>query len=504
MRTAFEQKVLASIRKQRAILPGARVCVAVSGGADSVAMLRLLAHLANDLGITVSVAHLNHSLRSAESDQDAQFVEALAQRHGLQLFQRTEDVAAIAATNGWNLEDAGRRLRRRFFDDLIAEGSADQVAVAHTADDQAETVLAHLFRGTGITGLGGIHPTDGPIVRPLLEMRRQELRNYLASLNQNWREDSTNQDATRTRARIRHQLLPRIEQEYSQAIVNHLNDLSRFAREEEVFWDAFIEDHFRNLTRETSEGILMSSSDILTPLLLHAPAPAGNQPRHNAQVPPTPLRSVSERLIRRLFEAIQGDRRELTAKHVEQVLDLAKSSQSGLTVALPRGILVRKSLGDLQFSRASSAHQTNDSNETPHQSHAYHYELPLPLTKTLTVSVAELGKRLSLNLIDWPSVERDTIWDNQALDADLLRSPLILRNWRPGDSYRPRGRRNEQKLKQMLLGQRIPAERRAGWPVLESAGQVVWALGMVPAGECAAGAGTHTALLIAEEGAKTF
>jgi tRNA(Ile)-lysidine synthetase-like protein len=145
-----------------------------------------------------------------------------------------------------------------------------------------------------------------------------------------------------------------------------------------------------------------------------------------------------------------------------------------------------------------------DSDETTADDNTYHYVVGLPLGESTTVAVAKLGKRFSLNLIDWPSSERDTIRDSQALDADLLRSPLILRNWRPGDSYRPRGRRNEQKLKQMLLGQRIPAERRAGWPVLESAGQVVWALGMVPAGECAAGAGTHKALLIAEEGAKTF
>jgi tRNA(Ile)-lysidine synthase len=496
MRTAFEQRVLASIRKQRAILPGARVCAAVSGGADSVAMLRLLAHLANDLGITVSVAHFNHCLRGAESDDDAQFVQALARQHNLKFFQRTEDVAALAASNGWNLEDAGRRRRRRFFDDLVDDGSASRIAVAHTADDQAETVLAHFFRGTGITGLGGIHAVDGSIVRPLLETRRQDLRDYLRSLKQNWREDSTNQDTTRTRARIRHQLIPQIEQEYSPAIVNHLHDLSRFAREEETFWDAFIEDRFQNLVNQTSAGLIISSFDLLTPLRLQNRTLATNQPTSQS---PQVLRSVSERLIRSLYETIQGDRRELTAKHVEQVLDLAASSQSDLTVELPRGIQVRKNFGELRFSRAASVTPAVAPNETAQPSPAYHYELPLPLTKTVTVSVAELGKRLSLNLIDWPTSERDTIWDNQALDADLLRSPLILRNWRPGDSYRPRGRRSEQKLKQMLLGKRIPAGRRAGWPVLESAGQVVWALGMDPAVECAAGAQTHKALLIAEE-----
>ncbi len=467
-------------------------------------MLRLLAHLANDLGVSVSIAHLNHSLRGDESDRDAQFVEVLAQRLGLKFFQRTEDVAAVAASNGWNLEDAGRRLRRRFFNELISDGSADRIAVAHTADDQAETVLAHIFRGTGITGLSGIRPVDGPVVRPLLETRRQELRDYLVTLSQDWREDSTNQDAARTRARIRHQLLPVIEHQYSPSIVNHLNDLSRFAREEESFWDAFIEDRFQNLVRQSCGDFVISSSDILTPLSM--PKSAKKNPAYQSPGPPPALRSVSEKLIRRLFEAIHGDRRELTAKHVEQVLDLAKNPQSRLAVELPHGILVRKDFGELRFSRGASTAAAPHQNQsgTAHPSPKYHYELALPLTKTVSVSVAEMGKRLSLNLIDWPSAERDTIWDNQALDADLLRSPLILRNWRPGDSYRPRGRRNEQKLKQMLLGKRIPAERRAGWPVLESAGKVVWALGMDPAGEFAAGAGTHKALLIAEASAETF
>jgi tRNA(Ile)-lysidine synthase len=123
----------------------------------------------------------------------------------------------------------------------------------------------------------------------------------------------------------------------------------------------------------------------------------------------------------------------------------------------------------------------------------------LPLAKTSTVSVAELGKRLSLNLIDWPCAQSDTISDNQALDADLLRSPLILRNWRPGDAYKPRGRRVERKLKQMMLAERIPASQRGSWPVLESAGQVVWALGMAPAEQCYARAETRKVLLIREE-----
>jgi tRNA(Ile)-lysidine synthase len=202
MRTPFEQRALESIRREAVIRPGARVGVAVSGGADSVALLRILEALANELGITLLVAHFNHSLRASESDADATFVEDLAKEFGLRFLQRTENVTAIAQREGWNLEDAGRKLRRRFFEEIVSDGTADQIAVAHTADDQAETLLAHLMRGTGMTGLGGIYPVAAPVVRPLLDTRRADLREYLRSLKQDWREDSTNSDTRRMRARV--------------------------------------------------------------------------------------------------------------------------------------------------------------------------------------------------------------------------------------------------------------------------------------------------------------
>src|SRR6202453_636521 len=266
MRTPFEQQTLESIRREAVIRPGARVGVAVSGGADSVALLRILEALANELGITLLVAHFNHSLRASESDADATFVEDLAKEFGLRFLQRTENVTAIAQREGWNLEDAGRKLRRRFFQEIVNDGVADLIAVAHTADDQAETLLAHLMRGTGMTGLGGIHPVAGPVVRPLLEMRRQDLRDYLRSLKQEWRGDSTNSDARRMRARIRKNLLPIIERDFSPGIVGHLNELARFAREEESFWNALVEERFQRLTRETDEGVRITSDDILGPL----------------------------------------------------------------------------------------------------------------------------------------------------------------------------------------------------------------------------------------------
>jgi tRNA(Ile)-lysidine synthase len=475
---------------------GNRVGVAVSGGADSVALLRLLHRLRDDLGITLAVVHFDHALRGAESETDAAFVAELARVLGLEFLAAREDVGAEAARQGWNLEDAGRRLRYAFFERVIGEAQATHIAVAHTADDQAETLLAHVIRGTGPTGLAGIYPVAGAIVRPLLGTRREILREYLRANGQTWREDSTNRDLQRTRARIREQLLPVLERDFSGAIVEHLSELARLAREERNFWDALVEDRVRALARIDEEGIRIAVEALLGPLTLRTsrlenPAPAkGNEFG--------PWRVLTERLVRRLYEVVRGNRRELGADHVEQVIHLASGSSSGHHVELPGGIVVRRIFSELIFSRSQAIRQSCG-NGTAKQVNAYQYVLNLPLCGTATVSIPELGKCFRLKVIDWPVTESDTKRDANALDADLLRSPLILRNWRPGDAYRPRGRRHELKLKNMFLAGRVPSGARAAWPVLESGGRVIWAQGMPAAEDFRARENTRTGVVIEEE-----
>jgi tRNA(Ile)-lysidine synthase len=283
-----------------------------------------------------------------------------------------------------------------------------------------------------------------------------------------------------------------IERDFSPGIVGHLNDLARLAREEEQFWTAFIEEQFLRLVRKTDADVRIAAKDLLAPLTIQGATSASKGTYTNRTA--APARTVTERLIRRLYEAARGDRRELGAKHVEKVIHLASDSKSGRFVELPGRITARREWGELVFTG-----EDGGADETAGGGDAYQYLVELPLERNTTVSVAKLGKRLSLNLIDWPNVQRDTIRDRQALDADLLRSPLILRNWRPGDSYRPRGRRNERKLKHLLLAERVPAAQRRAWPVLESGGQVIWALGMAPADQCSARAQTRKGLLIVEE-----
>ena len=514
MRTALEQRVLDFIRESRMAGAGERIGIAVSGGADSVALLRLLESLRHELGVTLVVIHFDHMLRGEESDRDAAFVEELARASGLEFVSAREDVRAAAAHNDWNLEEAARRSRYAFFDRVLSDRKATRIAVAHTADDQAETVLGHIIRGTGPTGLASIYPivespSGGAIVRPLLQIRRSELRDYLQERRQGWREDATNADQTRLRARIRAQLLPILECDFSPGIVQHLGDLARFAREEESFWAALVEDRLAKYARQTTGANSESTQSISVRDLL-SPISFGGAAE---DAEPHPARALTERLIRRLYEKVRGDRRELSARHVEQVIRLAAESTSGKRLRLPGRIAVERVFKDIVFSHASQERITHkgvqhkgvqqdraaSSRETKMEPPSYLYMVDLPASGDTTVAVPELSTCFRLKIVDWPLGESDTKTDTGAFDAGTLRSPLLLRSWRPGDAYRPRGHRQSQKLKQMFQAERVPRHQRVYWPVLESAGHVIWARGMAPAEEFCVRENTKVGLLIEEE-----
>jgi len=490
----LEQRVLAAIRHARMLAPGDRVGVAVSGGADSVALLRLLEQIREELGITLVIVHFDHRLRGEESDADARFAAELARSRGIEFVIDREDVAAVAAKNKWNLEDAARRLRYAFFERVVQEGRGTKIAVAHTADDQAETVLAHLLRGTGPTGLAGIYPVVGCIVRPLLGERREALREYLRGLGQSWREDSTNLDVRRMRAKIRSRLVPLLERDFSPEVTSHLASLAELAREDEAFWTALVEDRFRALVRTRDSALRIRVRDLISPLNLASTSETDHGPAETH-----PMRALTERLIRRLYGEVRGSRQGLTKAHVGQVIRLASAPSSGRQAELPGGVVAERVFDDVLFSQGRRAARSSDAGEAAVKEKSYRHVVELPDEGETSVAVPELKRRFCLKVIDWPIGERDTKREDAALDADRLRAPLVLRNWRPGDAYRARGHRQVQKLKRMFLAQRVPMRDRASWPVLESDGRVAWARGMPPADEFCAREGTRAGVVIEEE-----
>ena len=227
----LRKRIETDIRAQSLCPPGARILVGVSGGADSVCLLDVLVRLSEQLGVTLHVAHLHHGIRGESADRDASFVEALAGRYGLSVTIGHRDVPAVAAAEGIGLEEAARDIRYVFFQEMAEETGADRVAVAHNREDQAETVLMHLFRGAGLQGLCGIAPIrpldqgepDGiQLIRPLLQVSRAEILRYDGESGLDWVTDETNADTAYTRNRLRQELLPVIRDSFGEAAVRHI------------------------------------------------------------------------------------------------------------------------------------------------------------------------------------------------------------------------------------------------------------------------------------------
>ncbi len=476
--------------------------VGVSGGADSVALLMLLLESREKLGIVVSVAHLNHKLRGAAAKADEKFVVALAAKHGLEFHLESVDVAARAKREKANLEDSGRRARYEFFARLVAEGKVDVVAVAHTADDQAETVLAHILRGTGLAGLGGIHPQTENVVRPLLGVRRAELLAYLRAKKQKWREDATNQDTARMRARIRKKLLPLLEREFQSGVVEHLGSLAEFAREDEEFLELLAREHCEALTRSTTVETRILMRDLLQPIKGQRPYTEGTESTEGTEK--KNQAALTKRMLHRLIAERKNGAGQITGQHVAAVLELAQRGENGKAVQLPGGVDVRRERNDLVFcTNTQRPGRRNDSKREAEKFFAAEYEHKIDFTNArngdvvLRVSQAECVFRL--RVIDWPAKRVETSELGAVLDRDRLRLPLVLRNWRFGDKLQPAGHQKAHKLKRLLNEKRISRWERDGWPVLTSGGILVWARGFPVAAGFAANEGTRTGILIAEE-----
>lgn len=514
----LQRRLLRAIAEARLLRVGERVGVAVSGGADSVALLFLLAELRGELGLSLGVLHFHHGLRGRAADADEKFVARLAARLGLPFYFGRADVPKMARRGKWNVEDAARRARYAFFARCADEHRLDAVAVAHTADDQAETVLGHILRGSGITGLGGIHPRVGKMVRPLLGVRRHELRTYLLSRREKWREDATNRDESRTRARIRGKLMPFLERNFQARAVEHLAELARLARADERLLEEVVEKRFATAVKVLPEGVRIGAAE-----LLGGDGPGGKYAAGPAE------EALSRRLVRRIVRSLKerrgspregmgatglrgnsgasdeirrtdrvtgsevgGERArggELTGDHVEKILTLARCGRAGATLPLPGGIEVRRYADGLLFHAAGKGAAA-----------AISFEYKLTPEKSLRdIAVPELGCVFRFRVIDWARERADTKSSGEVLDATRLRYPLRLRNWRFGDRFHAQGHSRPHKLKRLFSEKGVDRWRRDGWPVLVSGERLAWSREFGAAAEFAANSGTKTGIVIVEE-----
>jgi tRNA(Ile)-lysidine synthase len=472
---ALGDRLLAHIQKHELLKPGDRVGVAVSGGSDSVASLRLLLEIRRELGIVLSVVHLNHKLRGAESDADEEFVSKLATEHNLVLHATSAEVAKHAAESRVSIEAAARELRYDYFEQLLHDKLLDKVATGHTLDDQAETVLMRLVRGTGMRGLRAIQPriqvdhdeASGEVVRPLLCIRHNELLAYLHSLDQPWREDSTNQESKYTRNRVRQVLLPLLEREFNPSVTQNLAELAEIARAEEEYWESEIEGWMGTVVQWVPAHPPRPENYVpLTQLV--SPCAATKPPQDEGMsgiVDRNWLLAEPLALQRRVVKSI-GDYADipLEFKHIDEILQFAATEDGSETqLTLPRGWKLLREGASLEFKAPEGVIPLEED---------YEYQLSIPGKTTipaanLAISVVAVPAGAS-----WEGLDRD-----QLFDPAQLTNHLLVRNWRPGDRFWPAHTKGPKKIKELLQEKHVPQAERRAWPVVLSEDEIVWVRG---------------------------
>jgi tRNA(Ile)-lysidine synthase len=439
-----------TIARDNLIPAGASVLVAVSGGADSVALLHLLREIAPLAGFGLAgIAHLHHGLRGAAADADEAFVAALASSLALPLHLSRMDVRRLAASWRTGLEDAARRARYEFLEASARDAGADRIAVGHTRDDQAETLLLQLIRGAGPRGLGGIHARAGLVVRPLLEVPREALRQYLGGRGLEWREDETNRDPALLRNRVRHELVPYLERRFSPGIVRVLAREAALARADGEYLDRAAAAAAGWLVRVRDQRV-----EVDTAGLLAEPA------------------AVASRVARlALIRAAPG--RFIGYDHVAALLRFAAQGPTGGRLRLPGAWVVRQG-PRLRLGPPDEPAGGREANSF-RVLLSIPGEAPVPAA-SCTVSAAR---------VDWPAAGLSRADGTLAVprevavvDAAALSPVLVVRGRAPGDRFAPLGLGGRKKLHDFFVDRKVPRQARDLVPlVVDDRDRIVWVAG---------------------------
>jgi tRNA(Ile)-lysidine synthase len=437
--------------------PQDRVLTAVSGGPDSMALIHVLIILAPRLNVELAVAHLNHGIRPEAARREEAFVHAMAQHHGLPYYT---DCVELDSRLG-SLEERARSERYAFLTRTARTHGYTRIAVGHHADDNAEALLMHLMRGSGNRGLGGIPPVrDRWIVRPLIQVRRRRIVAFLKACDIAYVHDESNDDIRFVRNRIRHRLMPLLEQEFNPNIVDTLNRTAMLCREEETWFRSFLDPMLESMLVSVDEEHLHLKTQ---PLLAAHPA-------------------LQRRLIRQALIQWRGHLQCLATVHMEALTGLLSSmasdgfsgESSEKTLNWPGGLVVMITEAHIRFFLRKKAARTEV------HDHAYTYSIQSRQHLPARIPIRACNSELVFSLVPPPPPDRlagrqtHCIW----LDAENVHFPLTIRNIRPGDRLSPFGMSGTQKIKKLFINTKVPRRIRRTIPLLISQNDVLWVAGI--------------------------
>jgi tRNA(Ile)-lysidine synthase len=445
-----EPRVLHFIQEQQLITRGETLVVAVSGGPDSVCLLYILSGLRKELGIELHIAHLDHQLRSAESDADAEYVTALARRLGIPATIESHDVRSYRLQHHVSLEEAAREVRYTFLAGVAKDIGAELVAVGHTADDNVETIRMHLIRGSGTRGMRGLLPVSRwqsknnslTIIRPLLELSREETIAYCRRHHLRPRTDTSNLSPEPFRNKIRHYLLPELRK-YNPQIAGALLRLARTASDDLDFIETEAHRLWNKVARTESGSVVIDKKSFLA-------------------LPP----ALKRHLLRASIESLLVNLKDIEASHIEDILD-ALDKPAGKVIGLPYGLNFT-----IEYDRYLMS--PDSASLCPFPDLESEFELKIPGKTSAS------GWDIEAAIISPSAVEVKSGEVNDfvaCFDFDRTGGKLSVRRRLPGDRFQPLGMNQPKKLNQFMINARIPRAWRRRIPIVCSVGQILWVVG---------------------------
>lgn len=462
------EKMARFCQKHALLAPHDHIVVGVSGGADSLCLLHLLLRLKSNLALTLTVAHLNHQLRGFASQTDEAFVKSIASQWQLPIFAQSQDVAKIASKQKQSLEEAARQTRYAFLNQVAATVGASKVAVGHQADDQAETVLMHFLRGTGLSGLRGMLPlsplpnqldsetaSDQPspqLIRPLLDISRLEIEAYCQKHGLSARHDASNDETIFLRNRLRHDLLPYLES-YNPNLRGLLQQTATIVAAEIELLEP--------QKKQAWQSILISETDDQLTLDLSA----------WLQLPLALKRATLRRTIKQLL----GDLRNIGFEHIETTIQTIEQGHTSTQACLPRQLVISRTYDTLIAAKMGA---NPPPISTPYLTESSTLVVPIPGLITLPGTAWQLMTNLlPADELNPKQLKQAEAWEAY-LDAARVGQTLKLRPRRPGDRLQPLGLGGrQQKVKTLMINAKIPANQRDHIPLLVSNNQVLWVCG---------------------------
>ncbi len=453
------------------IEPGDCVLAGVSGGADSVCMLHLLVRMQKVIPFRLAVVHVNHGLR-AEAGKDAAFVEELCGRWGISFFLREVDMPGYAREHKMSGEEAGRLLRYQAFAQVLGEikaGAPGKIAVAHNAEDRAETMLFHMFRGSGLRGLGAIRPVRESVIRPLLCLNRAQIETYLDAAGLTWCEDSTNGEDTYARNRIRHHILSYAQGEICQGAVSHMGELADILAETEDY-----------LERETDRIYDKYVTEDLTYTVNQKEGLTGE-----VKVQLTGLGAedivMKKRVLFRTLEKMTPHRKDITSRHMEALLVLMEKDGSK-ELSLPYGIKAYKEYDYLFLKRAEDAAAFLGSLpeiavEEPQLTPGVPFQVAVPGTGDFLFTLWEADFPPPMSVFYRKEQNNPENRYTKWFDYDKITTSLLLRIRRTGDYLTIDEALHTQSVKQYMINEKIPKARRDGMYLLADGAHILWVPG---------------------------